>query len=269
MTDENKREEIVSFFENMSNSQYEDICHAYYDETSDGVEFYSMSDFDSELYNKSPSDIASMVSNGSYDDCDEYFTYDDYSLETFNDLCDHFDHEDIAEHCVDNDDDLGNEKIREILNKVDNNLEITVHIGDEAETMTLEEFKENYTDDIFKFEGSFVLYSHAEVVEKLEEEDNETFEFWVFDFMKELERKGKKITILGYDGYVFGDDNSLDEGRHFLWFYEPTKELLMKLVYNSVPSQYYGDTEYLENPRYIVPVKDFGTMKLYDLVERL
>lgn len=264
-----KREEIITVLENMSNSQYEDICHAYYDETSDGVEFYSMSDFDDEFRHTAASDIARMVTNGSYDDCDDYFTYDDYSLETFNDLCDHFDYDDIADYCTDNDNDLGDCDIRAILDKVDTNLEITVHVGDEVKTMTLEEFKENYTDDIFKFEGSYVLYSHAEVVEKLEEEDNNVFEFWVFDFMKELERKGKRINIVGYEGYVFGDDNSLDEGRHFLWFYEPTKELLMKLVYNAVPSQYYGDTEYLENPRYIVPVKDFGTMKLYELVERL
>lgn len=231
-----KRDRIYDYLENLDNDDYLEIVNEYQSKNNlDTV--YPIDEFDSELDSFSPSEIADMVTDGNYSSSDEYFTYDNYTVTTYSDLCEVEDYDAIADYIIEHDDSLGNGEIRDILDDSGEKT-IIVHFGDEAEEYTKEEFASRFgaTESQFYNRETNAVWSVSGVLSLFEEEDedfSEGDELWVVDIGWLLRSKGKEhiCTILSYTGWVF-DSGEYDDGRPFYWFYVPEQKYLLKLVYN-------------------------------------
>ena len=94
------------------------INNCYQDEVNGDDYIYSTDDFDEIMNGKTPSEIANMVSFGNYNPYHMWMWFNGYgNIVTSNDPCDcnGYDAEAIAEYAIDNDEDFGNDEIREIL----------------------------------------------------------------------------------------------------------------------------------------------------------
>ena len=121
MNDEVKVSEIEDFPHGLSDaSQY-----YVYNEYLDSVNYlddrlYYEEDFDEILSGKAPSEIAGLIFYGEFNPNDNYFKFNGYgNIESVDRVKDVADFYEIAEYCVDNDEDFGYDEIREILDDED------------------------------------------------------------------------------------------------------------------------------------------------------
>lgn len=122
MTQEQKVNAIEDIINNLSDHEMVDINNAYQDCVNGDNYIYSMDDFDDLMNGKTPSEIANMVSYGDYNPFNMWFWFNGYGNVISGDYPEYsngWDAEAMAQYCVDNDEDLGFDEIREILDDED------------------------------------------------------------------------------------------------------------------------------------------------------
>lgn len=83
-------------------------------------EFFSMDEFDEIMERNSPTDIANSIYFGEYNPNDNYFQFDGYgNIKTTSNIEEFVDYGELAEYIFDNDDDLGNNDLRDFLDEED------------------------------------------------------------------------------------------------------------------------------------------------------
>lgn len=114
---------IEEVIENMSTPEQIEIHNAYEDATNGEFQIYSMDELDEMLCGMTLTDIAQRIFYGDFKPCDDWFQFNGYgNLVSFNFLDDdlaRFYPSDIAEHCINLDEDFGVDEIREILDDED------------------------------------------------------------------------------------------------------------------------------------------------------
>lgn len=83
-------------------------------------EIFSMDEFDEIMERNSPTDIANSIYFGEYNPNDNYFQFDGYgNIKTTSNIEEFVDYGELAEYIFDNDDDLGNNELRDFLDEED------------------------------------------------------------------------------------------------------------------------------------------------------
>lgn len=120
------REKLAAYITDVSEDKAISL-HNEYCEHSCGYDYhiYGMAEFDEIVGECLPFDVARMCYYGSFCPADSYFWYDGYGNVASNDWPTTDDDSpfyvyDIVKYIVDNDDDLGDEEIREILDNAEN-----------------------------------------------------------------------------------------------------------------------------------------------------
>jgi len=267
MTKEQIKDEIYDYLINCCSNDLLEICNTYHEYTGEGEEIHDITDFDSEMDSYSPTEIANMACNGNWSDSYGYFKCDGYEINCFDDPSDEYDLTDIADYCVDNDEDFGDSGIRDLLNKIsDNDFTITLRYSEDSfDTFTLDTLKESSEVDrrdyyLCKDDNRILtLTEWIDELGKLTKDDGvEEVNLIKLDFKQLASEKGLThlFMVVGYDGYVFGD--GYVDGRPFKWFYNVEHDILLKLVYDS-------DKTFNEY-RYIVEVRDKSVEDVFRLV---
>ena len=261
MTDKQREiinQKLVEYFDDLDSSDLVEINNDWHCKTYDGYEVHDMSNFNSTLGDFKPSEIANMVANGEYSDYDSWFVYDDYeSLNTFDDLSDYITVSDIIDYILENEDDMGFTEIEEILESAEKEEdEILIHLGDTTETYSRKEFEELWSnnDDLFRTKDGDIFEAH-EVLDHIGnvDEEEDAVELWLVDLHNDAKEIGnnRKATILGYEGWVFGNWE-FENGIYMQWFYADNG-MLLKLLYSEPPK---GDGAFdWSSPKYISEVK--------------
>ena len=79
-----------------------------------------MYEFDELFHNTKPSNLAELIENGDgFSTNDEYFVVDCYGLKSFDNLYDIMDDDELIDYMIDNDEDFGDDRIREVLDSDD------------------------------------------------------------------------------------------------------------------------------------------------------
>lgn len=114
------QEQIKEFLENeISNNQLLTIYNEYAEQNYYDT-IYDMDDFDEIMDNTAPSDIASKIFYGDFRPNDYYFTFDGCGkLKSSDYPTDFIDYTDLANYIFDNDDDLGDDDLRDFLDEED------------------------------------------------------------------------------------------------------------------------------------------------------
>lgn len=116
-----KEEKIIDFLTEVEIEELLTIHNEYCGTVSSENYIMYMEEFDDYMEGFTPLDIALTIFNGDFNPNDDYFTFNGYAnLVSIHesDLQDYYIYVfDIARHCTENDDDLGNETIREILDE--------------------------------------------------------------------------------------------------------------------------------------------------------
>lgn len=96
---------------------WNDMCDNTYD---DERHIYCMEEFNECFYGLSPLKIAEVIENADrFSSCDEYFVDGIYGLNSFDDLYDIMDDAELIDYMIDNDEDFGDDRIREVLDSDD------------------------------------------------------------------------------------------------------------------------------------------------------
>ena len=260
------KEKLEEYFENIDSDTLVEINNDFVDMTCNGMHVYDMGDFDSELGGYSPSEIANMVSNGEYNEYDEYFVYEDYdSVHTFGELSDYIETSDIMDYILENEEDFGQDAISDILKAGDEEeREIIIHENDNTETYTLKEFDEMWSngENLFRTENGNVLRANEVLTLIDENNSNDDIELWIVDLTEEAKQVGgqRRATILRYEGWVFGDWE-FENGIYFQWFYADNG-MLLKLLYGKAPNGIDAEFDW-SSPKYISEVKMTDRADIY------
>ena len=237
MTDD-KQDMIYDILENLSSDELVSINNEYNSRTGLGCHIYEMEEFNDEYENCEPIEIAEHVLAKSFSSGDTYFTKDDWDdAESFDCLGDAIDCSDIAQYCVNDDEDFGNSDIRDILDKND---DFIIHVvdGEECEYMTLDQFEEKFDeDDIFEKDGEICDAVGWCCGIRNSEIDGSEITLTRFNMSKFIESCGftNQVKVCKYYGYLFRHDNCFDEGRIFSYWYCPEADILLK-VYTTSPT---------------------------------
>jgi len=243
MTKDNVKDKIYDYLSDCEDLM--EIANKYCEATGNGNMFYEMGDFEDEMSNLPYAYVINMAQNGGFDDSDDYFYYDSYSLTTLSDLSDEVDLSEIADHCVDYDDDLGDSGIRALLEQISNDdFTITLRYSEDYyDTFTIDTLKESNKDrdeyylcnDYYE-EGSKIMTLGEWISELSEldpEDDVEDVELVNIGIEQLLTEKGATgMVVVGYTGRVFSTNEYVD-GRPFRWFYNAEKNILLKLIYDA------------------------------------
>lgn len=258
MTREEIRDEICDY---LDDNITVGLANEYTDAVGNAT-IYEMDDFESEMSCYSYAEVINMAQNGSFDDSDSYFTYDSYSINTFDSLDNEIDVSDMAEHCVENDEDFGDRRIRELLDKLNKDFIVKLHL--KGPTADIEEHTLDSLKDIIDFRGGeWYRNSDGEIdhlsawVNEIGESSADDLELWEVDIEQMLaERKCPEINVVGYEGYAFSIDYV--DGRPARWFYSPSYGNLLKLVYDA--DKFDDSHDY----RYIINAVGYGIEKVVE-----
>ena len=118
-----KKEMIVAVLEDVRERELVSIYNRYLDLVNGFDDYiYSMDEFDEILFGSTPEQIARLIFYGNFNPNYDYFKFDGYgnlqSIAAYA-LGDFIDIEYIADHIIDYNDPLGNDDIREILDRED------------------------------------------------------------------------------------------------------------------------------------------------------
>ena len=130
MTDERKAENrkqiedlVFNTIDNMSDSEmielWNEYCgdNGYYD---DRIEYFDEGVFNDLMSGKTPYEIYQIIDNSDISFFDDYCHYDGYELNTFSDVYDSIDIDDLVKWVIEEERDLGNFEIDELYNKLSN-----------------------------------------------------------------------------------------------------------------------------------------------------
>lgn len=109
-----KIEEII---DNWDEPDQLDVWNEYCESNSyDDDRIYYMSDFwDIFAEGMSPEELIQLGRDGDFDPSDDYFKYTIYGPESFNTIWDNIETSDLADYIIRNDEDFGDDEIRELL----------------------------------------------------------------------------------------------------------------------------------------------------------
>lgn len=238
MTDEQKKDKIYDILNDMEESELVSINNSYNSYTGLGCHIYEMEEFDDEYDNNTPLEIAEAVTGGSFSTGDKYFAKDDWDdCNSFDCIGDYVDCSDIAQYCVEHDEDFGNEEIRAILDKNDDFV-IAIFTGEDREDMSFDEFiQAGYEHHIFDHDGEIMLGS--ELINRITDGDfGDYAEIRVSMIFigDELERRGfnKELTVCKHKGVLFGDNTCFEDGRFYQWWYSDESDILLKIFFSNL-----------------------------------
>ena len=130
MTDERKAENrkqiedlVFNTIDNMSDSEiielWNEYCgdNGYYD---DRIEYFDEGVFNDLMSGKTPYEIYQIIDNSDISFFDDYCHYDGYELNTFSDVYDSIDIDDLVKWVIEEEKDLCNFEIDELYNKLSN-----------------------------------------------------------------------------------------------------------------------------------------------------
>lgn len=130
MTDERKAEIrkqiedlVFNTIDNMSDSEmielWNEYCgdNGYYD---DRIEYFDEGVFNDLMAGKTPYEIYQIIDNSDISFFDDYCHYDGYELNTFSDVYDSIDIDDLVKWVIEEERDLCNFEIDELYNKLSN-----------------------------------------------------------------------------------------------------------------------------------------------------
>lgn len=112
-----KKQAIINIINDMSDDEMVCIWNDYRNAANYSDDYiYSVDEIDEILSDKSPWEILRMGFYGDYRPCDKFWKFDGYgNLKSFDYPADEIYPDEIAEYCLDNDQDFDNDEIREIL----------------------------------------------------------------------------------------------------------------------------------------------------------
>ena len=130
MTDERKAEIrkqiedlVFDTINNMSDSKMIDLWNEYCGDNGyydDRIEYFDEGVFNDLLSGKTPYEIYQIIDNSDISFFDDYCHYDGYELNTFSDVYDSIDIENLVEWIIEEENDLCNSDIDELYNKLSN-----------------------------------------------------------------------------------------------------------------------------------------------------
>ena len=128
MTDERKAEIrrqiedlIIDTIDNMSDSEMIDLWNEYCNDNGyydDRIEYFDEGVFNDLMSGKTPYEIYQIIDNSDISFFDDYCHYDGYELNTFSDVYDSIDIENLVEWIIKEEKDLCNSDIDELYNKL-------------------------------------------------------------------------------------------------------------------------------------------------------
>lgn len=113
-----KREKIIEILENLCTEDAVEIWNDYCEETNNlDDHIFCMEEFDEVFQYSTPTEIVELI--GSFSTDDDYFTYGIYGVDSFVNIdeCSLWFPVDVARYSDENDEDFGNDDIREILDE--------------------------------------------------------------------------------------------------------------------------------------------------------
>ena len=116
---EEKKQAIIDIINSMDTGETVCIWNEYKEATNDPDDLiYSVNEIDDVLYDMKPWEILRAGFYGDYRPCDKFFKFDGYgNLKSFDYPSEEIWPDEIAEYCIDNDQDFDNDEIREILDE--------------------------------------------------------------------------------------------------------------------------------------------------------
>lgn len=116
---EEKKRAIITIIEDADVEEAVCIWNEYKEAVNDPDNLiYSVNEIDDILCDMKPWEILRMGFYGDYRPCDKWFKFDGYgNLKSFDYPYDKIYSDEVAEYCIDNDQDFDNEEIREILDE--------------------------------------------------------------------------------------------------------------------------------------------------------
>jgi hypothetical protein len=128
MTDERKAEIrkqiedlVFDTIDNMSDSEMIDLWNEYCGDNGyyyDRIEYFDEGVFNDLMAGKTPYEIYQIIDNNDISFFDDYCRYDGYELNTFSDVYDSIDIDDLVEWIIEEEKDLCNFDIDELYNKL-------------------------------------------------------------------------------------------------------------------------------------------------------
>ena len=128
MTDERKAEIrkqiedlVFNTIDNMSDSEIIDLWNEYCGENGyydDRIEYFDEGVFNDLMAGKTPYEIYQIIDNSDISFFDDYCHYDGYELNTFSDVYDSIDIDDLVKWVIEEEKDLCNFDIDELYNKL-------------------------------------------------------------------------------------------------------------------------------------------------------
>jgi hypothetical protein len=128
MTDERKAEIrkqiedlVIDTIDNMSDSEMIDLWNEYCGDNGyyyDRIEYFDEGVFNDLMAGKTPYEIYQIIDNNDISFFDDYCRYDGYELNTFSDVYDSIDINDLVEWIIEEEKDLCNFDIDELYNKL-------------------------------------------------------------------------------------------------------------------------------------------------------
>jgi hypothetical protein len=128
MTDERKAEIrkqiedlVIDTIDNMSDSEMIDLWNEYCGDNGyyyDRIEHFDEGVFNDLMAGKTPYEIYQIIDNNDISFFDDYCRYDGYELNTFSDVYDSIDINDLVEWIIEEEKDLCNFDIDELYNKL-------------------------------------------------------------------------------------------------------------------------------------------------------
>ena len=113
-------EDIKTFLINLDNDTLKKLWNNYCNDNSYDDYIYDMDEFDDIMDGCNPSDIASKCYYGSFNPNNDYFVFDGCgNLRSTNFVDSFISIDDLAQHIFDNDDDLGDDDLRDFLDEED------------------------------------------------------------------------------------------------------------------------------------------------------
>ena len=130
MTDERKAEIrkqiedlVFNTIDNMSDSEMIELWNEYCDDNGyydDRIEYFDEGVFNDLMAGKTPYEIYQIIDNSDISFFDDYCHYDGYELNTFSDVYDSIDIDDLVKWVIEKEKDLCNFEIDELYNKLIN-----------------------------------------------------------------------------------------------------------------------------------------------------
>ena len=121
MTQEQAVEKISEIIKNSDDDDLMDINNGYQSEVNGDNYIYRMNDFDEIMGGEiAPSELACRIFYGDFNPNHNFFWYDGYGNLRSSDYvsdCPYVDEDDIAEWCVEHDEDFDSWRIREVLDE--------------------------------------------------------------------------------------------------------------------------------------------------------